>query len=39
MSKNDFYNKIDHKINYLMINEKSTTKLIQLILDSELRST
>ena len=39
MSKNDFYNKIDHKINYLMVNQKSTTKLIQSILDSELRST
>ena len=39
MSKNDFYNKIDHKINYLMVNQKSTIKLIQSILDSELRST
>ena len=39
MSKNDFNNKIDHKINYLMVNQKSTTKLIQSILDNELRST
>jgi hypothetical protein len=39
MSKNDFNNKIDHKINYLMVNQKSTIKLIQSILDSELRST